>query len=323
MPPTNDEPVTSLLAQVDVAVNAGELPKAASILREASQLQPDKKEIKDRWLTLQAREASDNGVVEAIKSYIQGRLGEDVKGVVQALTQKQLNAVDSTEAYNALVAAPAQTKASDEVLGTLLGRQVEARRLVATKLSISATEVFDQLCSKGDDTFRAFAGIALDNSLWESKEKQRSAQQDLFRLCIAALIDAGVERPDRLMKAVARQLAVQPNNVADLIDEDVYDIVLSELDIRHDNSLRSQAMVAMTRLLEVSQDDGERLFASFVTTHVSRATNDDLIMAFSAAAAVFPVLPAVASRLFLTEGFLQGLMPHLEKNSEAAVGGKK
>ena len=73
----------------------------------------------------------------------------------------------------------------------------------------------------------------------------------------------------------------------------------------------------------VSKEDGEKLFASFVTNHVAKKTNDDLIMAFSAASSVFPVLPAVASRLFLTEGFVQGLVPHLERNSEAAASGKK
>ncbi|KAI7642490.1 ARM repeat-containing protein, partial [Hortaea werneckii] len=72
-----------------------------------------------------------------------------------------------------------------------------------------------------------------------------------------------------------------------------------------------------------SKEDGEKLFASFVTNHVAKKTNDDLIMAFSAASSVFPVLPAVASRLFLTEGFVQGLVPHLERNSEAAASGKK
>ncbi|KAI7496000.1 ARM repeat-containing protein [Hortaea werneckii] len=315
--------LSTLLSQVDDASRINELSKAAALLREASQLAPQDEDIKRRWISLQQREARNSESLTTIKTYIESREEDARKTAIQTLSKKQLTAVEASEAFDLLLGSSSDLPSLDEVLSTLLGRQIEVRRLVAKKIIASATEAFEQLSPCGDETFRAFTGLLFDKSLWPTKDAQQTAQQDLFRLCIASLIDAGVERPDRLMKAVARQLAVQPENVVSLIDEDVFDIVLSELDIRHDNSLRSQAMVAMSRLLEVSKEDGEKLFASFVTNHVAKKTNDDLIMAFSAASSVFPVLPAVASRLFLTEGFVQGLIPHLERNSEAAASGKK
>ncbi|OTA25943.1 hypothetical protein BTJ68_12437, partial [Hortaea werneckii EXF-2000] len=315
--------LSTLLSQVDDASRINELSKAAALLREASQLAPQDEDIKRRWISLQQREARNSESLTTIKTYIESREEDARKTAIQTLSKKQLTAVEASEAFDLLLGSSSDLPSLDEVLSTLLGRQIEVRRLVAKKIIASATEAFEQLSPCGDETFRAFTGLLFDKSLWPTKDAQQTAQQDLFRLCIASLIDAGVERPDRLMKAVARQLAVQPENVVSLIDEDVFDIVLSELDIRHDNSLRGQAMVAMSRLLEVSKEDGEKLFASFVTNHVAKKTNDDLIMAFSAASSVFPVLPAVASRLFLTEGFVQGLIPHLERNSEAAASGKK
>ncbi|KAI6862115.1 ARM repeat-containing protein [Hortaea werneckii] len=315
--------LSTLLSQVDDASRINELSKAAALLREASQLAPQDEDIKRRWVSLQQREAGNSESLTTIKTYFESREEDARKNAIQALSKKQLTPVEASEAFDLLLGSSSDLPSLDEVLSTLLGRQIEVRRSVAKKVSTSATEAFEQLSPCGDETFRAFTGLLFDKSLWPTKDAQQTAQQDLFRLCIASLIDAGVERPDRLMKAVARQLAVQPENVVSLIDEDVFDIVLSELDIRHDNSLRSQAMVAMSRLLEVSKEDGEKLFASFVTNHVAKKTNDDLIMAFSAASSVFPVLPAVASRLFLTEGFVQGLVPHLERNSEAAASGKK
>ncbi|KAI7464091.1 ARM repeat-containing protein [Hortaea werneckii] len=315
--------LSTLLSQVDDASRINELSKAAALLREASQLAPQDEDIKRRWVSLQQREAGNSESLTTIKTYIESREEDARKNAIQALSKKQLDPVEASEAFDLLLGSSSDLPSLDEVLSTLLGRQIEVRRLVAKKIIASATEAFEQLSPCGDETFRAFTGLLFDKSLWPTEDAQHTAQQDLFRLCIASLIDAGVERPDRLMKAVARQLAVQPENVVSLIDEDVFDIVLSELDIRHDNSLRSQAMVAMSRLLEVSREDGEKLFASFVTNHVAKKTNDDLIMAFSAASSVFPVLPAVASRLFLTEGFVQGLIPYLERNSEAAASGKK
>ncbi|KAI7549309.1 ARM repeat-containing protein [Hortaea werneckii] len=315
--------LSALLSQVDDATRTNELSKAAALLREASQLAPQDEDIKRRWVSLQQREAGNSESLTTIRTYVESREEDARKNAIQALSKKQLTAVEASEAFDLLLGSSSGLPSLDEVLSTLLSRQTEVRRLVAKKITTSATEAFEQLSPCGDESFRAFTGLLFDKSLWPTREAQETAQQDLFRLCIASLIDAGVERPDRLMKAVARQLAVQPENVVGLIDDDVFDIVLSELDIRHDNSLRSQAMVAMSRLLEVSKEDGEKLFANFVTNHVGKKTNDDLIMAFSAASSVFPVLPAVASRLFLTEGFVQGLIPHLERNSEAAASGKK
>ncbi|KAI6896924.1 ARM repeat-containing protein [Hortaea werneckii] len=315
--------LSALLSQVDDATRTNELSKAAALLREASQLAPQDEDIKRRWVSLQQREAGTSESLTTIRTYVESREEDARKNAIQALSKKQLTAVEASEAFDLLLGSSSGLPSLDEVLSTLLSRQIEVRRLVARKITTSATEAFEQLSPCGDESFRAFTGLLFDKSLWPTKDAQETAQQDLFRLCIASLIDAGVERPDRLMKAVARQLAVQPENVVSLIDEDVFDIVLSELDIRHDNSLRSQAMVAMSRLLEVSKEDGEKLFANFVSNHVGKKTNDDLIMAFSAASSVFPVLPAVASKLFLTEGFVQGLIPHLERNSEAAASGKK
>ncbi|RMY99017.1 hypothetical protein D0862_07323 [Hortaea werneckii] len=309
----------ALLSQADDATRINELSKAATLLREASQLAPQDEDIKRRWVLLQQREAGNSESLTTIRAYVESREEDARKNAIQALSKKQLTAVEASEAFDLLLGSSSGLPSLDEVLSTLLSRQIEWQKKIIT----SATEAFEQLSLCGDESFRSFTGLLFDKSIWPTKDAQETAQQDLFRLCIASLIDAGVERPDRLMKAVARQLAVQPENVVSLIDEDVFDIVLSELDIRHDNSLRSQAMVAMSRLLEVSKEEGEKLFASFVTNHVGKKTNDDLIMAFSAASSVFPVLPAVASRLFLTEGFVQGLIPYLKRNSEAAASGKK
>ena len=86
------------------------------------------------------------------------------------------------------------------------------------------------------------------------------------------------------------------------------DAILSSLDIRIEAPLRSEAMLATSKLLEATKERGEELFSEFIMTKVRKQTNDDLIIAFSAAATAFPVIPVVASKLFLTEGFVQQLV---------------
>ncbi|KXL45178.1 hypothetical protein M433DRAFT_130228 [Acidomyces richmondensis BFW] len=319
---SKEEHSAKLLQMVDEAQRANDPAKAASILAIASQIYPENPEIRSRWLALQRQDGEDT--LQTIREYM--GTGKDATGqkAILSLRQRQLSSAEASEAYNLLLAADDSRSLLDDITAALFAYQVEARKLVCQQLQTNATEVFQALFRHGgDETFRQFASIALDDSLWVSKDAQKTAQQDVFRLCIATLMEAGVERPERLMRALSCQLAFQPNNVADLIDADVVDVMLCDLDIRLDSNLRSQAIVSTSKLLQATKERGEQLLASFITGKVSKQTNDDLIVAFSAAAAVFPILPGLMSKLFMTDGFVQQLVPRLEKNSEAAAHGKR
>ncbi|KAK5121845.1 hypothetical protein LTR85_004720 [Meristemomyces frigidus] len=320
--PDNDK-LATLLAQVDEATESKQLAKAADILREASQLRPDNVDVKKRWLALQSQEGTNGDALRALQQYVTSGKEEDGRKALQALEHQRLSPDEANAAYALLLGADRKLGLVDELTGRLIGRHAEVRKRVATELTANATEVFERMFHTGDETFKAFAGVPFDDALWSSKDARIAAQQDVFRLCIATLMEAGVERPERLMRTIARQLAIQPESVASLIDEDVFDVILSDLDIRLDSSLRSQAMLSASKLLEVSGEAGEKFFEQFVTERVAKQTNDDLIVAFSAAAAIFPILPAVAAKLFMTDGFVQQLVPNLERNSDAAAAGKR
>jgi len=320
--PSSNEKVTTLLQSHDDAVKAGHLQKASVFLREASHLQPDNVDVRKRWLALSNSETASD-LFTPLSEYAAHGREDDGRKALQALKQKQLSPQDASKAYDVVLRPASKSQLLDEITGTLIGRHAEARKVVAARLSSDPTDTFGELYGQGDETFRAAVAIALDGSLWSSKDRQCTAQKDVFQLCVATLIAAGTERPERAMRAIARQLAVEPGNVADLVDEDVFDAILSDLDIRLDNVLRSQAILSASRMLEAITERGEALFSAFVTGRVAKQTNDDLIVAFSAAAAVFPILPAVAARLFMTDGFVQQLVPNLEKNSDAAAAGKR
>ena len=125
------------------------------------------------------------------------------------------------------------------------------------------------------------------------------------------------------MRCIARLLTAAPDTVSSIVDAEVLDAILSSLDIRLAAPLRAQAMLATSKLLEATKEEGEKQFSQFIMGRASKQTNDDLIIVFSAAAAVFPVIPAVAARLFLTDGLVQQLVPNLERNSEDGAAGKR
>ena len=315
--------VNTLLAKAEEQIEAGNLQAASGAWKEASHLAgPEDEGVRKIWQLLQRAEATGNAI-ELVRLYLGSKDETDGKKALQELQQIQLSSDHANVAVDLLLASDAGLPLTDQLLGNLINRHVEVRKVLATKLSQCATELFEQIHGKGDSSFNAFSSVPLDDALWTSKDIQRTAQRDVFRLCLAELMEAGEEHLERPMKAIARQLASKPENVSDIVDEDMWEVILSSLDIRLPQSLRSQSLVATSKLLEAKGEDGERAFSSFVTGKVGKQTNDDLTVAFSATTACFPVVPAIAAKLFMTEGFVQQLVPHLEQNSADAAAGKR
>lgn len=307
------ERIHALLLQADEAIRINELQKAAVALREATRLDSADTQVKERWTALQKLDDGSDAL-ELLRVYLASQETEDGQKALKALKAKQLPTEEAVQAAELVFRVKSTSELLDSLTAEVLLRNVTARKVAATKLSENATEVFELLCERGEHSFNALAAIPLENSLWQSKEQQVTAQKDVFRLCAATLIEAGAEHLERVLRCIARILTIAPDNVADLVDGEVLDAILSFLDVRVLPPLRSQAMLATSKLLEATKQRGEELFSEFITGRASKQTNDDLIIVFSAAAAVFPITTAVAAKLFLTDGFVQQLVPNLERN---------
>lgn len=312
----------ALLAKADEAIKANELQRASEALREASHLDSGNEQVKQRWAALQKLDAGGNAL-GLLRNYLGSQDAEAGSKALEAVKAKQLPKGDAVQAAELLLRVNISQKCLDAITGTLLSRNVEARKLVATRLSVEPTEIFQLLFERGEQSFSALAMLPVENVLWSTTDRQAAAQQDVFRLCVATLIEAGAEHIERAMRAIARLFNFAPDLLAPLVDADVTDAILSSLDIRLPQALRSQAMLATSKLLEATKDRGEELFSGFITGRAAKQTNEDLIIAFSAAAAAFPVIPTVAGRLFLIDGFVQQLVPNLERNWDDGAAGQR
>lgn len=314
--------VESLLASAAEDVTAARYAKASETLREASHIEPQSARVQEAWKVLQSK-STTRDAIECLRDYIGNQQDDVGQRALQDLKESQLGPHESQEAIGLLLHSDPGLPLSDQLISTLLFGHKEARKLFAEKIASNPTDIFNQVYDKGDATYNAFSSLVSDEKLWTSKDAQKSAQRDLFRLNIATLIAAGIDNPERAMKAIARQVALAPENVSDLLDEDAFDVLLSSLDIRLDQHLRSQSMLAIAKVFETTGEQGAETFSQYIATRVAKGTNDELINAFSAASAVFPMVPEVVSKLFMTDGFVQQLVPNLEKNSEAAAAGKR
>ncbi|KAK4976619.1 SWI5-dependent HO expression protein 4 [Elasticomyces elasticus] len=310
----------TLIAACVQLIDKGDLQGAAKALKEASALAPENEGVKNTWYLLQQAEQKSPLLIQ-LKKYLEQKSQQDGEDALRYVRHHQVQANEAENAMNLLLESPGLETLDDKLTGALLQRPA-AQSLLASRVSVAPTVIFEQLWQRGEESFSGLLAVVLDGSAWRRQDDRSSAQRDVFQLAIGKMMDAGLEHPERAMQAIARLLAVTAKTLQDLINQDVFDVVLSALDVREPPALRSQALLAISKLLEITQERGERMLTDFVTTKVHERKCQDLIIAFSAAGAVFPIIPSVAATLFLTEGFIQTLVPMLHSNT-VAIGQRK
>ena len=206
----------------------------------------------------------------------------------------------------------------DGIVTGLLREAPAAKVALARRLHENTTMVaFEEIFRLGDGSSDGMTDVLLDATAWWSESVRHECEDDVFQLYLAKLIQVGDEENGRALKGIARLLAADAERLYTLIDEESFDVILSSLDNRNPVQVRSQATLVTAKYLEASGDSGQKTLVQFFTSRIAKQKNEDLVLAFSAAAGVFPVAPSPAATLFLTEGFIQSLVPLLAKKAKS------
>ncbi|EON61331.1 hypothetical protein W97_00544 [Coniosporium apollinis CBS 100218] len=295
-------------------IAVGDFAQAGRSLREASSIAPEDPAIKAIWQNLKVEE-SRSAVLKACRKWLKTKNEDDGEAALDVLHHTQFTDDVAKEAMEVLVEFAGEDDMADQLTAELLKHR-GARRLLASRFSGKPHFVWMRLWERGDDSVDALTTMLLDPESWPSEKARIAAERDVFQLALAMLMAAGLDHPDRAMKAISRLLAAEASHLHGLIDADGFDVILSCLDIRLPNTLRSQATLATAKLMELSPDTGRKLIKSFVTSRFLKPTTESLIVACSASAAMFPLAPPAAAKLFLTDGFA-GQLVHLVKGHKS------
>jgi protein unc-45 len=206
----------------------------------------------------------------------------------------------------------------DSIIVELVRQSSDVRQYFASELQVSSTEFFDNIYERGDGAANCLRVVVLERPLWKSEEDRLRVEEDLLQLLIAKLMESGHDLDGRALKGIALLLVADPERLHPFVDTEGFDAILGCLDIRLPADVRTQATLAASKYLEVSEDTGRNSFTDFVTSHVSKRKNEDLVLAFSAAASLFPIVPSITTPLFLTDGFLQSVVPLLDRKLKGA-----
>ena len=206
----------------------------------------------------------------------------------------------------------------DGIVAGLLRESPAARTFLAKRLHEDSTSVvFEEIYDLGDGAASGIVAVVLDLSVWSTQAMREICEKDVFQLYLAKLLEVGDDYNGRAIKGIARFLATGVERLHSIVDEETFDAILNSLDVRNSIDVRSAATLATAKYLEASEENGQKFLSQYIATRVAKQKNEDLILAFSAAAGIFPVAPSTASSLFLTEGFVQSLVPLLEKKAKS------
>lgn len=302
-----DEARAESLAQTaTTAAKAGKLAEASRALREATAIAPENPKVKAAWIALKEQE-DKSPLLDICRIWVKTKDEQEGERALKLVTGQTLSSETAGQAMDILMDFKGEDDTLDHVTGELLKYQ-SAQNVLSRCLQRHPTETYYQLFERGDDSIDGLLQVLFNRAAWPSDASFLQGHRDSFMLSLAMMMEEALEHPERAMKAIARLLAVHAKNLKGIIDADGFEVILSSLDIRLPNSLRSQATLATVKLLELAPDTAQNLISKYVTSRVQRATTDGLIKAFSAAAAIFPITPSVAATLFLTEGFVSSLV---------------
>ncbi|MCJ1438531.1 hypothetical protein MMC27_007921 [Xylographa pallens] len=316
----NNDRAALLTQQAVNLVDAGNLEEGARKIREAISLAPDHPQVKAAFGKIQA----DNTIDVVLKLCERFAEDNDSKAGIEAVSYittrgSQISKSVAVQCLQLLVKQQyVQDKGvRDSLVADLLLYSLGAREYLAKQLQGSVTRSFDEFYEVGDGSATGLAAAVLDPAAWSTEMLRDAGEQDVFRLFMAKLLESGNDHNGRALKGIARLLATDAAKLYTIIDEDSFDAMLASLDDRLSLDIRSQATLATAKYLEVSKEAGQEQLSRFITTRIGNHSSDDLIVAFSAAAAVFPLVPIMASSLFLSEGFVPSLVSLLEKETKS------
>ncbi|KAI4838073.1 MFS general substrate transporter, partial [Aureobasidium sp. EXF-8845] len=317
--PTTIQRAEELVIQARTCIEQRQLQKATQLAKEAASLAPTNQNVQALIQSLSKEDSSGSQLLSLVKSYVERGEQKDGQEAVNLLKQHTPIPTDQVDdiAHLLFDHEGKPTEIRDQLTGAFVTNSAAARKQLASRIQVGteATRYFRLLWTRGEHSFNSILPVLLDAEAWPSTEVQTQAKRDAFLLALGILLDPALEHGEWSMTLIARLLTSNAHDMAGLIDRDTFEIVLAQLDIRLDAKIRAQATLAVAKLLEETREEGEAMFTDYVTSTVSKGHNDELIVAFSAAASVFPLVPQTVAKLFLTPGFLEGLVPVLERNS--------
>ena len=282
---------------------------------------PQSSAVEQAFLKIQANQSTTHILQKLCFKFVVEEDGQAGKDALSYLARSgQISGQLAAECFDLVLKGQnvREKDIQDDLVASLLRVSHDAQTLLTQRLQDFSTVIFNELYEIGDGSANELVTVVLDSSSWPNEQAQETGKRDVFQLFLAQLMAVGRDLDARALRGISRMLAVDAAQLHSLIDEQSFHTILTSLDNRLPVEVRNKATLATASFLDAVKEKGQTAFSRFIHHHVARHNSEDLVLAFSAIAAVFPLAQGMASELLLTESFVPSLVPLLEKriNSE-------
>ncbi|ETI21568.1 hypothetical protein G647_07915 [Cladophialophora carrionii CBS 160.54] len=319
-----DSQRASLLANEAVELfKVGDKVQASRKLREAAALGHANPDVQAAFLTIHNDDQLNSPLLDLVRRYAlyhNNPAGDEAVKYLKGPEAANAAPV-ALECMQILLECRQSTMsdAQDFIVAELARQSPAVREYLAAELQASTTSFFDNVYERGDDAANCLRSIVLDDKLWPTEDVRLRVEDDLFQLFLAKLMETGHDHDGRALKGIALLLIADTQRLHTFVDEEAFEAVMGSLDLRLPADVRGQATLVLSKYFEAAESTGQEYLAKYVRSHVERRKGDDLVLAFSGSAHLFPVIPHLVAQLFLTDGFLASTMPLLDRKFSSPI----
>ncbi|KAF3936208.1 hypothetical protein ABW19_dt0204114 [Dactylella cylindrospora] len=310
----------ALLASTALGLfNAGRmelLQDAARALREAIHLSPNNPQVRAAFQHIQETQDAGSKIPDLCKKLLED--GSVASGE-EALKIIQSGGSVEKEKAKAIVLAIVQYEGEEntrfiagKILAALVAANTDAKTgFVALVANSDMRErIYKRVLKLGREAIDSLTSTILDSKVWKD-DQQETALKSWFQFLVTQVTQS---KPVEVsIRPISRLLAVEAKKLEPLVGETEFTKLLALIHEGSTEEFRTGALLAAAKYLEaVESDKALKLLGDFLTSRIASDNDEDMSLAFNVAAALFPVATTSLSALFLTNGFVQNLVPSLQ-----------
>lgn len=205
---------------------------------------------------------------------------------------------------------------SSRLLARLLTQQPEALRALPRELQHNPKNVFRRCLASGTDGSKTLADCLLSGQVWPSRETQLQCIHAIAQLCIESLESSTTDdQVKQILSILVRLIGTSTADPSFSLTPRSAEAFLSLLDLRRPQTIQSQALLVLMRILGKSEERETIILRDVLHQKGFSTSRTDVITAFSAAAALFPIVPALCKDLLAEKRVLEEVLSSLKKSA--------
>lgn len=231
------------------------------------------------------------------------------------LLQDTVTEDEATRVLKLLLEHPRNGSISNRLLAELLKHQSKSHKALAEALQHNTRHVLRSCLAAGIDSVKVLGTVLSSEAGWQSKHTREQVLREVYQSCLQELHETQGTEVKELCLTILVRLVSTKREMVFVLSEQSIESLLTLLDIRQPQTVQRQALLVLIRLLDQSQEETTPSLTRLLLRKGSSTSRSDIIIAFSATAALFPILPKLCAELLSEKQVFVGILDCLQSSA--------